>query len=481
MNPVRPPTSPSLPRAFTGDPSRAWSAAGTFARSALTGVGVAGGVGVAAAGLTLRNINEEVNRTIQLASTVDRLFKVSSDPGRNFAAAMSRSRELAGGIIRDAATLPGTSSDFFGATSMLASPVLGQGRDDAFLRRLVANVALVAPSAGQSTTDAASQAFRIMTGQAGMGDNPLFAKLVSDKLLPQIGMNAMSASKRLEMLDKALGSIAGSAEYRAAILGTFETQWGTFMDNIFGSRGILGRAMGGTSGYDSFVGGLRDTNTFLETYGPAISGYFMDISEALRSVYKTGPAAGSFGDWMRDRAAYFARSGEEIEATRMARGIVPDSERAYKPAWWREAIGVAPTRDTIFEPFSGRNQREIASAFEVAMGAPGVNRERFQTAVDTFAKGLPSMDDSIRRSLSPSYVLGEVDRIYKDLSPKAEDMALRAAPNITQNIQIRVDLKSDTSPEGIAVNLGKALDIVERRRGTSRRVMPVGPGTGSAR
>src|SRR5882672_10232662 len=62
----------------------------------------------------LGRLNEQMNRTNQLAGQFNLAFKFDADPAKQFAASMRESRTLVNQIIGDAQKLPGEAKDFFG-------------------------------------------------------------------------------------------------------------------------------------------------------------------------------------------------------------------------------------------------------------------------------------------------------------------------------------------------------------------------------
>lgn len=423
--------------------------------------------GAAAIGLTFRNINQEMNATIATAAQLNLAFEFDPDPARSYLAAMGSARTLVGEITRDAAALPGELSDFMQAMSTITLPVLTAGRGTtADVRSLLQNLSIAAPMAQQSMGEAGRQVMRMMTGQVSIGDNPLFATLFASGLLPNAEtLNRLPGPQKLHAISNALEQLAGNPALRGAVLRTFDTQLSTLKDNLFGVEGVMGQLLKGPA--NDFLDWLvRLNQTLAERKGDIVQTVNSltnptGLTSGQREAILGPPVPGS-GWSVGDLAARAWDSGMGVMKKNQTELLAWDSARreyertllgAGKALPWSEwsqlSIGVHPN-----EQFTRIYENKLNLIKAVQSGV-----------IDDMVK------DVIFQGREPG----------SDVEPKrraggSPPKAAITKQIVTQNIQIKVDLKSDDSPEAIAAKLADGVrraSIFPRR---SARAVKVDPG-----
>jgi hypothetical protein len=251
---------------------------GTFVTLASVGYAIQRGLTA-----TFRNLNEELNVSLSMAAQLNLAFQFSNDPGKNFATSLAASRDLLADIASDAAKLPGTATDYYRIASSISGAVFAAGGDTNQLRETTKLVGIAAPAAGQSQSDAANQAMRVLFGTASVGDNPLFAMMLGSQLFGP-GMttekfNKLDPAERLEAFNTALEKIV-TDDYLAAVVHTFDTQFGTLTESIVGSTGIISDALGRDL-FDWGLDALEDLNAYIDANREPIVDSLREIGRSL--------------------------------------------------------------------------------------------------------------------------------------------------------------------------------------------------------
>ncbi len=422
-----------------------------------------------AIGVTRRvvsGLNEETNRTIQLASQFNLAFKFDADPARQFAASMRESQKLVGEIISDAARLPGESKDFFGILALISGAGFRAGAGAQGVRRMTANLAMAAPFAGQNPEDAGRQAFRMLSGQTSIGDNPLFATLTASGLLPSAAkFNAQPLARRFEMLDAALKKLVDNPFFRELVTNTPDTQWSTLKDLLFGPRGIGGQLMSGP--YSDIVSGLRTLNEGLSTNVPGIVAGIQNLFGLLGGV----PTAAHSGM----NAPIFSNEGQlGLRSSLLARSALRDligaKEYGYLPTADRDQITSLLSvyyRNSLHDPGGPYSEQSIAQALSGVRAQIG-GRE-ISGSDEPLARGItiPKLMEMISGSMQAA----------RGLRAPVGELRNEEAPSVTNTFHVRIDLKTDDSPEAIALSFEKAMDRMSwapkrARRGIAATTSP---------
>lgn len=419
---------------------------------ALGGSLSAGFVGIAAVRATFSNLNDEMNSTLAMASQLNFAFEFDTDPMKQWNESIKTSRELVRSLIGDAAKLPGEAQDFIGSAQAMIGIVSASGARPGsaatldLVREMAANIPIVGAMANQSPRDAANQAARIVGGQAGL-ESPLFAMMKNMGVLPGAQeFNALPATERVERFSEAMKRLGGNEMFRKDLIGAFDTQLGTLSDNIFGATGLIAEA-GGRDLFEGVLAGLTALNETLETKGPG-------IASELRAI---GTEIAIFWD------------------TLMA---IPNAS-----ANMLNELNSAFTFDEPLIDLSGAADAARQSMQDAA------------TSLNLHLRLLPKvLFDGVPQSISDymSLYQAEFEKINAQRNPAKDaagagtdgsgrDGKSRKTPGVTQKntvVQtnhIVVDLKSDDSPEAIAVRLGKAMEIVARHPRTSLRAPSLAP------
>lgn len=422
---------------------------------------IAGALGAYAVGSKVfSNLNQEMTASIGLAAQFQQSFQFSEDPIENFTANLRASKGFMRDLIADAARLPGELSDFLAATRTTAMPVLRSGGTREQLRGMLGSLSIVAPLAGQDMGTAGRQTMRMLTGQASVGDNPLFAMLSGSGLIPGAeAFNPLPAAKKLELLDRALSDLADNPALREEIVHTFDTQLGTLKDNLFGVEGILGRM--GRDPFEGLLTGLEGLNSWLERNTDALVRHgnalmnpdnLLGISPEEQRRF-LGPTPDVPKHWTE-------RWGEKIF------GGIADLVRDYP-----EHVKAAQERSLIRQS-AAREYAAMLARYGEQERAGEVLRDVFSAMGDpTFQKILGDRRQAFERMKAERAFFDNLrsQGLLPDLTkPKPERREPTMQGETVNNIfeSIRIDLKSDDSPEAIAVKFGKAM---ERASQTPRR------------
>jgi hypothetical protein len=400
----------------------------------IAGPAMGGMMGLAAVGYgaikTFRNLNQEINSTIQLAAQVNLAFRFegAQNAAQNFNLSMGASRKVFRELVRDAARLPGELSDFIGIAKQISGGVFAGGGNLQTMRALTARVALAAPAAGAGFQEAGLGAMQMLFGVARV-TNPLFKMLAGQGLLPKAEIfNALTATERLRRLDEALAKLTDNEMFRKNILGTWDTQLGTLADNLFGVQGIMGQLLSGP------MGGMLDWLTRLnETLTEKTPGIVEGIRQIVDAINLLGTISTDLvSDWERN---YFLRGGLVGMAARNMPEKLGTQLVASTVGWWR---GITRFRDPWAE-----YQRAYTD----------LRSKHFRRENLRFLEGQEDL----------AGMLG--------IGPGAAGFTLRDVPNakIEQNFHIKLDLKSDDAPDAVALKIEKAMEKVGRHPTTVSR------------
>lgn len=420
-------------------------------------VGLAGGmasVGFAVhAGITrtFRNLNEELNSSLALAAQLNLAFNFAGDPAENFRLSLGAARGLMSDLTRDAARLPGELSDFVGIARQISGAVFGGGGDIGTLRGLTARVALAAPAAGQSPDDAARQTMRALFGTASVGDNPLFAMMLGSRLfgpgMTAESFNKLPAAERLQKFDEALAKLTDNPMFRSEVIRTFDTQLGTLADNLFGINGIISQ-VGGREAFDAVLDGLVSLNQGIERNVPTI-----------------------------------------VSGMAQLRGEIEFWADAVKRLWYGMATGAGLLYEVSPLGNLGTPGEAAGKGYELLLKNP---YDAARALAGTLRNGeLPTLEN-----LQKEMHRADMVRMYTDLAARNARKSARGLPldesgivpppnatptpavthnTVHQTNYIQVDLKSDDSPEAVAVKLGKAMEIAEKHPRRSSRALSLLP------
>ena len=381
------------------------------------------GAGIAAAGIagaiakrTFHSLNEELHATNQLAAQVNISARFSADPVENFNRSLGASRVLVRGLARDAATLPGDFADLQGIANSITIPIARAGGTLRDVRNLTSRIALAAPVFGQSPAETANQARRILLGN-GLGDNRLFQSLMAapgSSIHSAKSFQAMAPERQLKTLNYEFARLTDNPIFRTHAIRDLDTQLGNLSDHFFSSQGIFGRLLAGP--FDNFLGVLVRVNRALDQF--ADSRLFSILTRFV------SPTAGPLSFTQRD---------ELLNRDLFSRGEVPKSpsELSALKGWRKDpAIGLLI------------NDR----ALEIA------NQVRKET-------GLRSTTSDIQASakLQATGEVLEAIRLARQAEKDQDKKFNIPKTNVTQNFTIHLNLKSDDSPEAIAVKVQKGM------------------------
>jgi len=435
---------------------------GTIARVAGPAIGgllgVAGAYGAVAK--TFQNYNRQQNAAIQLGSQINLAFESSTNAVENFNLAMRASDKLVSQLTRDAAKLPGELSDFIDMAKELSGPAFAAGAGPERLRGLTNRLALFTPGVPGADFRSSSMGAAMMLQGVARSTNPLFRAMLTQRLLgPGIGgaedFNALSASERLERLDSGLAKIAKNELFRKRVLETFDTQLGTLADSIFGEQGLLGRRFWGS--FDRLLDSLTRFNAWLDQSLPLID-KAIDVARGTsgglnltpaEERYLRGPAlpggtgVGGVVEQMHKDQAAFNREAEIMERA---------MERA-RNLYLREHIAAG-------HPLLSREDVVGKMARNLAMGG-AVFEPRYQ-------KILEESVSFVREFLAK--------RGKEEEDPKFTPRSL-SQPKVEQHFNMKLDVRTDDSPEALAVKIEKTMAKVGQHPRTSRRPLSLLPGT----
>ena len=404
-----------------------------------------GMLGVAAAGMavhkTFKNLNLQMNSTLNLAAQINLGTAFSDDPIKNFNMALRVSRGLVRDLTKDAAKLPGELADFIGISSMISGAVMAGGGTDETIRKLTAKVALATPAAGGDFQAAGRQTMRILFGTGSVGDSTLLAMMMpifrTMGIKDTTALNAMTATKRLKAFDEALGKFTDNPMFRSKVIDTFDTQMGSLADNLFGQQGVMGQL--GSPYFGGLIEGLTDLNAALSNNMDSIVENFRligDVIVTLGDRIANNPilnfyasAYGAIG------SAYsaVAKTGMRVGAT--AAGAVLDPNFLTSPIW--DSYGRAKT--------------------DIENRATYRSNANFQLEQQGLAAQLGFGDGA------------------KKFEPKVP------SNQITQTFNIRLDLKSDDATDAVAIKIKDAALKAMRHPTTVQRALQIVPGRGVLR
>jgi hypothetical protein len=154
---------------------------------------------------------------------------------------------------------------------------------------------------------------------------------------------------------------------------------------------------------------------------------------------------------------------------------------------------MTPGVDHILEMFQG--QRAALTTYAASLyrglslpGGPDYSEDTINRAVLSAGTELQrDRREKYQFGVSPAQAIEVLQRKFiEELAAESkpfagELQAGQSVTNVTFTGGIRIDLKSDASPEGIAVNFQKAMDTAVRFPTRGTRMVPVGPGPASAR
>lgn len=398
---------------------------------------IGGAVGLASIGYAtakgFKNLNEELNNSIQLAGQLNLAFRFSEDPAENFLKSMKVSKSVFREMVSDAAKLPGELSDFLGIGRAIGLPAFTAGATTGQYRELIAKLALVTPMAGGKFDAVGLGAMQMLQGTARI-TNPLFAMMKAGNLLgADIGttgdFNELQLVERLARLDAGLSRLVDNEMFRSAVLDTFDTQLGTLADNLFGISGIAGEL--GADAFDGLLEGLTGLNRWLEENQAG-------IVEKARLFVGAG-----------------ALTGLDRDALQAFIGTMPSAEgpwAAKEPKWW-DISGVwarQQYRAAEGEAIYQRAQRIKAEAMQ----------ERGLFAGDRLTTAERREFDVIFRSAISEgpEALREAREAHRRAQEEAPPEGERAeAPQVNQTFNITMNVSTDESPEATAVRMRRVI------------------------
>jgi hypothetical protein len=412
---------------------------------------------VEATRLVFGNLEQRATSTMSVAALLGAQIEGIADPMERFALASAAADRHFTALARDAARLPGEVKDFTQAAQLALTPVvagLGDTTIGAALektRELAANLSIVRTAFGIDANTAASQLQMMLSG--GAGREQLLFRMLQPFGLPQTeALNAAPAAERLRLVDEALGNIARNPAVRDKVFDLLDTQLGTLKDTIFGTTGILGQL--GVEPYKMFVDGLKDLNAELAEASPKIVSNFGAISDVFavlgqaklpgwiaaiadfygeerRAARREWLSSSRFGVWLSGKGIEMEDFGPDRAAIRGMVATFNALTQGTKPsAEYRKLLGLEHMRENL-------RYQEQASALALQLGFGG-------------------------------------DRT------QAEDTKLSAPErpvNVVNHWTIKLDLKSDDSPEAIAVKIRRAAEKTARHPTMTTRGLPTTPGS----
>jgi hypothetical protein len=391
-----------------------------------------------AATKTASNLNQALNTSLALGAQFNLVFRFSDDPAKNMVKSLEVGHRFMREMARDAAQLPGELADFQRAMSVTGLPILSAGGNLNTVRKMLADLSIVAPMAGQNMEEGGRQTMRMLTGQASVGDNPLFAMLRAANLLPDAAkFNKMAPAKKLEELEKALASLARNPVFRERLIHTFDVQLGTLSDNLFGLNGILGRL--GAGPFNGVLDGLVALNRGIERNTPEIVDRISRFIFQLRTLadlvpsfqgsgwegvkrqfmstgpgraIQTGKTALDIASNQRVRAlALLATSQEPYDSTNP--GIDP-MDRAMRIIKARDAKRMA--EQGLFKDVTGRRSHQPASEFHELMHPSKTNPDAGITKQTVIQHIKIELD--LDTDISPEAFVQRVDRALRKTAAK---------------------------------------------------------------
>lgn len=386
---------------------------------------------------TFDNLNQAQNTALALGSQFNLAFKFTEDPAANMVASLDLGRKFMADMARDAARLPGELADFQRAMSVTGLPILASGGDLATVRKTLANLSIVAPMAGQGMEEGGRQLMRMLTGQATVGDNPMFAMLTAAGLLPGAAkFNKLEKPEKLRLVTEAFAKLSENPIFRERLIHTFDVQLGTLKDNLFGINGILGQL--GAGPFDGLITGLEKLNAGLAEKTPMIVSSVQTFMSELAKLLDYLP---------------------KNFAEKMANG----------DTGWKDDLRVAPGGAglmTIWNAVTDPRARAMAQTLYSNYPDPTTRKGvgPYDYVLDQLMR-----EDAEQRSIDPtSAAAGAAEGFVAKMlagQPKptprpgfgtgtGEDGKTK---HVVQHITIKMDIKTDASPEGIVLPLKRKL------------------------
>lgn len=388
-------------------------------------------------------LNEQMNRTIQVASQFNLAFKFDADPAKQFAASMRESRKLVGEIIKDARELPGESKDFFGVLALISGPAFRARAGAKGARRMTSEIALSAPFAGVSPQVAGYEAMEMLQGRAN-ARNPLFAMLHSGGLLPNAAIfNAMSLTERFKEMDSSMTKVTGNPFFREQVIGTLDTQLSNLRDLLFGPQGAFGLTFSGPT--KDFIQTLKEANEAISTKMPAIVGGLRLLTDSISVLWQA--------------VSYLPMK---------AGGALGITEKFFEN--YGTASRTAPAHALLLgrQPFPGEQRgvsRFLEEKFAITQRQPGFfSPDQFGDMVTrasrmaaSTAKRLHVLPGALPEAMQMSYLSKSLAAVMNESMHKKEAPLNTPSDTVHNTFHIHIDLKSDTSPEAIALQFQKAM------------------------
>jgi len=392
---------------------------------------------------TFENLRSAQEGAIGMAAQFAQIFRFAEDPIANFAGNLGLARDFMKDLTTDAAKLPGELRDFQIAAGAMSFQVLGGGGNLEQLRRMTQNLSIVSRAAQQSMPDAGNQAQRILLGTASVGDNPLFAFLQPIIGLTTEQFNASTAAERLRRFSDALERFGGNPALRSEVMHTFSTQWSTLMDNLFGVSGALGEL--GKEPFLDLTTALEGLNSFLESHRDRFKA-FADSFGGTNAMDGIRTRGGSFLD--NPLTSIFGSVANEIQTQNRQAAIDNEALRRF-------------VRDT-------KANSVVSGLLGPTLAMPGATLDRYRKEIESDLRSV-----AVNRARDTN-----LDFFTKRKEPPRVNTG-RSGDIVNNTITIMVDLKSDDSPEAIAVKIGKAMDRVSRYPTRALRTPNLSPRAGT--
>lgn len=267
----------SIENAFTGAVERAGALAATFAM-------VTGGAAIGAIGYGVAGLNSQLEKTkIALADIL-----TSNGVTSNLTQGLKESSVLMAMIRKDAAALPGETSDLAEIFKMAAIPGLRAGATPERIEKLSAvAMAFGMGTAGLDGGTTARELNQLMSGRAG-AHNVLGMQLAGLGGGAATSFNKMSDDKRLDFLEKALAKHQGSIELYA---NSFEGLESTMKDN---AKLFLSNTTSPL--FASIKNTMAEANDWFTRNQEKITGFTTDLGQGLVNAWERGTTI--FQEWL---------------------------------------------------------------------------------------------------------------------------------------------------------------------------------------
>jgi len=392
----------------------------------------AGGTAAAALTKTFLNLKTAQESTLSIAGLFNLAFKYDNNPGKNFAESMKASRGFVRELVHDAARLPGTLSDFVRGANTLMLPVLSAGGSTKTVRDLIASLAIIQPVASTDMYTLMRNAMMAIQGRARIQE-PLFPLLRNLSGLNTQQFNALTPAKRLDVLTKSLDRMAASKGLRAGVAQLIDTQFTTLSDNLFGLEGILGKL--GADPFQGLIEGLKSLNSYLDKHKKGI-------------IFAAGLFTGG---------------------SRQQLGITAEQEKTFLREPKIKHLDFLGGATSLGQYLSSGVAKDIIRRRALNLYLehhPSINPVNYDPGIIPFkGKEFQGYIADSRRLL--------IEMMHQTTlhppAPKGTNRLNLHGDSVTNNIAIKVDLKSDESPEAIAVKLGKALRKASQKPTVARR------------